>query len=80
MLFVCKGIKPKGRYVVLGLPNSGKASLLKQLNEEGLIDSLPLNNGESKPFVFRFVEEVGQATFLGARQCRKNYFITYAQG
>lgn len=67
MLFVYKGIKPKSRYVVLGLPNSGKASLLKQLTEDGLVDTIPLSvNGECKFFsIFRFVEEVGQATLLG---------------
>lgn len=34
-------VKHKGKYIVMGLPNSGKASLIKLLFEEGLIDCIP---------------------------------------
>lgn len=34
-------VKRKGRYVIMGLPNSGKNSLIELLINEQLIDSLP---------------------------------------
>lgn len=37
-------ISRKGRYIILGLPNSGKTSLMKLLLKENLIDPLPYSN------------------------------------
>lgn len=51
-VFSCTGIyKKRGKYVFLGLSGSGKNILIKQLLEEGHLDSLPYVDSAQLPVI-----------------------------